>query len=348
MKQPEEIFMQRCLELAKNGLGNVAPNPMVGCVIVHNGKIIGEGYHRKYGEAHAEVNAINSVKDHSLLTESTLFVNLEPCAHYGKTPPCSNLIIEKKIPKVVIGCIDTFSEVAGKGIEKMQKAGIDVTVGVLEKESIELNKAFFTFHTKKRPYIVLKWAQTLDGFIDIDREIKDDTTDYWISNKFSKQLVHLYRSRIDGILVGKNTVKNDNPSLTTRLIYGKNPTRLIIDFAGNLHGDKHIFDQKVNTVIFTSRPKENKENLHFAEVSNKTNIINNILEYCHKNNLQTIMVEGGAQTLSLFINNNIWDEAMVFVGEKTFGKGLKAPVISNVKPTIHSFFNDKIMHYTNV
>ena len=347
MKQSEELYMQRCLELAKNGFGNVAPNPMVGCVIVHNGKIIGEGYHRKYGEAHAEVNAINSVKDQSLLTESTLYVNLEPCAHFGKTPPCSNLIIEKKIPKVVIGCIDSFSAVAGKGIEKMQKAGIEVKVGVLEKESIELNKAFFTFHTKKRPYIILKWAQTLDGFMDIDRNALQTSQNNWISNKFSKQLVHLFRSKINGILVGKNTVINDNPSLTTRLIYGKNPTRLIIDFDGKLPNDKHVFDQKVPTVIFTSQPKENKENLHFVKVNDKANIIHDITEYCYKNDIQTIMIEGGAQTLSLFIEKNIWDEAIVFVGEKTFEKGLQAPVISTVKPTIHSFFNDKILHYTN-
>ncbi|HCQ28892.1 MAG TPA: bifunctional diaminohydroxyphosphoribosylaminopyrimidine deaminase/5-amino-6-(5-phosphoribosylamino)uracil reductase RibD, partial [Flavobacteriales bacterium] len=273
MKQPEEKYLQRCLDLAKNGKGRVAPNPMVGCVIVHNGKIIGEGYHREYGKAHAEVNAINSVKNKELLRESTLYVNLEPCAHYGKTPPCSNLIIENNIPKVVVGCIDSFSAVAGKGIEKMQKAGIDVTVGVLEKESLALNRAFFTFHNKKRPYILLKWAQTLDGFIDIDRTSQKTTSDNWISNKFSKQLVHLYRSEIAGILVGKNTVMNDNPALTTRLIYGKSPIRLIIDFEQSIQESATVFNGEVPTVIFTSNPKENSGNITYIKVENKNDTI---------------------------------------------------------------------------
>tara|TARA_Y100000589_G_scaffold136859_1_gene130935 strand:+ start:41025 stop:42071 length:1047 start_codon:yes stop_codon:yes gene_type:complete len=347
MKQPEEKYLQRCLDLAKNGKGRVAPNPMVGCVIVHNGKIIGEGYHREYGKAHAEVNAINSVKNKELLRESTLYVNLEPCAHYGKTPPCSNLIIENNIPKVVVGCIDSFSAVAGKGIEKMQKAGIDVTVGVLEKESLALNRAFFTFHNKKRPYILLKWAQTLDGFIDIDRTSQKTTSDNWISNKFSKQLVHLYRSEIAGILVGKNTVMNDNPALTTRLIYGKSPIRLIIDFEQSIQESATVFNGEVPTVIFTSNPKENSGNITYIKVENKNDTIETVLNYCYQNDIQSLMVEGGFQTLSLFIENNLWDEALVFVGEKTFGKGLKAPEINNRQPKIHSFFNDKLIHYIN-
>jgi diaminohydroxyphosphoribosylaminopyrimidine deaminase/5-amino-6-(5-phosphoribosylamino)uracil reductase len=346
MFSAEELYMKRCLELAKNGYGHVAPNPMVGCVIVADGKIIGEGYHKKYGQAHAEVNAINNVKDVSLLKNSTLYVNLEPCAHFGKTPPCSNLIIEKKIPRVVIGCIDTFSEVSGKGIEKMKLAGIDVKVGVLEKESIELNKAFFTFHNKKRPYVLLKWAQTLDGFIDVDRN-GEINSDNWISNKFSKQMVHLLRSKIDGILVGKNTARNDNPSLTTRLVSGKSPTRLIIDFDASLPDNLIIFNGQTPTIVFTSKTKPNKTNLTYVKVQNRKSIISEILNYCFNNNIQTLMVEGGAQTLNLFIENNLWDEAHVFIGEKTFGTGIKAPQITKVKPKIFSFFNDKLLLYKN-
>ncbi len=346
MKTTEEKYMRRCLELAKNGLGNVSPNPLVGCVIVHNDKIIGEGFHRKYGEAHAEVNAINSVQNPALLPESTLYVNLEPCAHYGKTPPCSNLIIEKKIPKVVVGCIDSFSEVAGKGVEKMQRAGIEVITGVLEKESIRLNAPFFTFHTLKRPYIVLKWAQTLDGFIDIDRKYPNEE-DNWISSPYSKQLVHWLRRQIDGILIGKNTALNDNPQLTTRLVSGKNPVRLIIDFDNQLPRNLHIFDQNTSTVIFTRQPQPNVRSLEYVAVNDKSQTLNEVLHYCYRNHIQTIMVEGGAETLQLFIDNNLWDEALVFVGEKTFGQGLPAPAIRRKAHTVYPFFNDKILHFVN-
>jgi diaminohydroxyphosphoribosylaminopyrimidine deaminase/5-amino-6-(5-phosphoribosylamino)uracil reductase len=228
----------------------------------------------------------------------------------------------------------------------MKLAGIDVKVGVLEKESIELNKAFFTFHNKKRPYVLLKWAQTLDGFIDVDRN-SEINSDNWISNKFSKQMVHLLRSKIDGILVGKNTARNDNPSLTTRLVSGKSPTRLIIDFDASLPDNLIIFNGQTPTIVFTSKTKPNKTNLTYVKVQNRKSIISEILNYCFNNNIQTLMVEGGAQTLNLFIENNLWDEAHVFIGEKTFGTGIKAPQITKVKPKIFSFFNDKLLLYKN-
>ncbi len=224
--------MKICLQLAKQGMGNVAPNPMVGCVIVHNGAIIGQGFHEVYGGPHAEVNAVGNVKDQALLKESTLYVNLEPCAHHGKTPPCADLIIKHQIPKIVIGCIDTFSEVAGKGIERMRKAGIEVIVPVMNTPSEEINKRFFTFHTKKRPYIILKWAQTQDGFIDVDRPFnfaQDDEIDNWITTPTSKILVHQWRAEENAIMVGTNTALNDDPELTVREVEGNNPIRIVLD-----------------------------------------------------------------------------------------------------------------------
>ena len=228
MQTTDQQYMQRCLQLAAKGRTNTKPNPMVGSIIVFQNKIIGEGYHMKYGEAHAEVNAINSVKDKSLLSKSTLYVNLEPCAHHGKTPPCSDLIIKNKIMRVVIGCKDTFAKVAGKGIERMQKANIKVDVGVLEQESIDINKAFFKYHREKRPYIILKWAQTLDGFIDLERKSYDEIGINWITNPILKLPVHKWRSEESGILIGAGTLSNDNPKLDTREWYGKNPLRILI------------------------------------------------------------------------------------------------------------------------
>jgi diaminohydroxyphosphoribosylaminopyrimidine deaminase/5-amino-6-(5-phosphoribosylamino)uracil reductase len=252
----DEKYMLRCLELAKDGFGNVAPNPMVGCVIVCEGKIIGEGYHQEYGKAHAEVNAIHSVRDKSLLQKSTLYVNLEPCAHFGKTPPCANLIVEHNIPRVVIGCVDSYSEVSGKGIEKLRNAGIEVTVGILENESLELNKRFFTFHNKKRPYVILKWAETQDGFIDVDRPLdksRDTTADNWITSPLSKQLVHKWRSEEAAIMVGTTTVLNDNPQLNVREWKGKNPTRIVIDLQDRLPQTLHVFDKSIPTVSFFAK-----------------------------------------------------------------------------------------------
>ena len=324
----DKKYMLRCLELAKNGLGNVAPNPMVGCVIVYDEKIIGEGYHQEYGNAHAEVNAINSVKNKTLLKESTLYVSLEPCAHFGKTPPCANLIVEHNIPRVVIACVDTFSEVAGKGIEKLKNAGIDVTVGVLEKEALELNKRFFTFHNKKRPYIILKWAETIDGFIDVDRsfdKLRMTNTDNWITSPLSKKLVHKWRSEETGILIGTNTALNDNPQLNVREWKGKNPTRIVIDLNNRLPQHLHIFDKTIPTIVFSLSKESEEQNLAFVKINDTSKLIVEILTELHRRNIQSVIVEGGATLLQTFIDQNLWDEARVFVGNKHFKTGLKAP-----------------------
>lgn len=342
----EEKYMQRCLLLAKKGFGNVAPNPMVGCVIVHQNKIIGEGFHQLYGQAHAEVNAINSVLKKELLKESTLYVNLEPCAHHGKTPPCSDLIIEHKIPKVVIGCVDSYSKVSGKGIEKLKNAGVEVIVGILEKESLEINKRFFTFHNKKRPYIILKWAETKDGFIDVDRTI-DELKDNWITTPLSKKLVHKWRSEEMGIMIGTNTVINDNPQLNVREWEGKNPTRILLDLNNRLSENLHVLDNTIPTLFLTYTLKTNKENIEYCLIEKDKNILSQILDILYQHEIQSIIVEGGKQLLETFISENCWDEARVFIGNKKFIKGLKAPKIK-VNPTYTEDINtDTLYHYSN-
>ena len=293
----DEKYMQRCLELAKLGLGEAAPNPMVGSVIVHKGKIIGEGYHHKSGDAHAEVNAINSVKDQALLTDSTIYVNLEPCAHYGKTPPCADLIVEKKVPRVVIGCVDSFAKVAGKGIEKLRKAGCDVKVGVLEQECLELNKRFFTFHEKKRPYIILKWDETTDGFIDVLRKPTDPIEPHWITNDLAKKLVHKWRTEETAFMVGTNTARNDNPRLTTREWSGRNPVRLVVDRSLSLDRSLYIFNNEAKTYIFNSKKTETIENLEFVKVDFDESILSNVLNRLYESDIQSIVVEGGRQLM---------------------------------------------------
>ncbi len=342
----DEKYMLICLELAKKGIRNVAPNPMVGCVIVYKNQIIGEGYHQKYGENHAEVNAINSVSNKDLLKECTLYVNLEPCAHFGKTPPCSNLIIESKIPKVVVGCIDSFSKVAGKGIQKMKEAGIEVVVGVLEKESLDLNKRFFTFHNKKRPYIILKWAETKDGFIDVDRT-KQTTPDNWITTQQSKKLVHQWRSEEQAIMIGTNTALNDNPQLNVREVVGKNPLRIVLDLNLRLPKILNVFDQSVPTLIINYQLHEKKENIEWIKVEKEKDVISQVLEVLYQKEIQSVIVEGGAQLLNTFITKNLWDEARVFIGNKYFINGLKAPNI-NLKPsTIEQIETDVLTTYFN-
>jgi diaminohydroxyphosphoribosylaminopyrimidine deaminase / 5-amino-6-(5-phosphoribosylamino)uracil reductase len=321
-----EIFMQRCLDLALLGMGHVAPNPMVGCVIVYDGRIIGEGYHQKFGEAHAEVNAIRSVKDRALLSQSILYVSLEPCAHFGKTPPCSDLIIESHIPHVVIGTIDPFAKVAGRGIERMQKSGIKVEVGVLENECRELNRRFFTFHEKKRPYVLLKWAQTLDGFIDTDRsEIQHPT---WITNALAKRLVHKQRSEESAILIGTHTAKLDNPALTVREWSGNQPVRIVLDRKGRLSCNLYIFDQKVPTWVFTEVIRENSENLKFIFLDFNQDILPQLLDELYKQDILSVIVEGGRILLESFLRDNLWDEAFVYTGNQFFGKGISAPHIT--------------------
>lgn len=317
--------MHQCLELAKKGMGKVSPNPLVGCVIVHKGEIIGEGFHEKYGEAHAEVNAINSVGNQELLKESVLIVTLEPCAHYGLTPPCSNLIIEKQIPKVVIGTVDPFSEVAGKGIERMRNAGVDVQVGMLENECREINKRFFTFHEKKRPYIFLKWAQTSDGFIDINRDSGQFGQPTWITGEKALQRVHQMRAEEDAIMVGTRTALNDNPSLTTRLVPGKNPVRIVLDNRLHLPKTLNIFDDSAPTLIFNSLKKEAVGNLKFNRINFEKKVPQQIIKELYQMNIQSVVIEGGKQLLDSFKDANLWDEAYVFVGDKIFHSGVKAP-----------------------
>ncbi|MFZ9955746.1 MAG: bifunctional diaminohydroxyphosphoribosylaminopyrimidine deaminase/5-amino-6-(5-phosphoribosylamino)uracil reductase RibD [Flavobacteriales bacterium] len=333
--------MQRCLNLAIKGLGSVAPNPMVGCVIVYNNEIIGEGYHEFYGGPHAEVNAINSVLNKELLKEATVYVSLEPCNHYGKTPPCSDLLVHHKVKRVVIGCSDSYEKVAGKGIKKLQSADIEVITGVLEKECRALNKRFFTFHEKKRPYIFLKWAQTQDGFISRNKE--DIQNNNWISGEESKTLVHQWRSEEGAILIGYNTALIDNPQLTTRLVEGKNSLRLIIDTHLKLPANLHIFDNSTPTIIFNSTESKKEQNTEWVKIET----IKDILDFLYLKNITSLFVEGGAKTLQNFIDNNLWDEAMVFVGNQQFQKGIKAPMIQKDKMHESAVGKDKLLTFIN-
>jgi diaminohydroxyphosphoribosylaminopyrimidine deaminase / 5-amino-6-(5-phosphoribosylamino)uracil reductase len=317
-----EFFIKRCLTLAKEGMGLVSPNPMVGCVIVYKDKIIGEGFHQEYGKAHAEVNAISSTKDKSLLQKSTLYVNLEPCAHFGKTPPCCNLIIEHKIPKVVIGCIDSFSKVSGKGIERMKNAGIKVVVGVLEKESRILNKRFFAFYEKNRPYVILKWAESKDGFIAPNNQNKP----FWMTSSASKKIVHKWRAEEDAILVGRITAEKDNPLLTVREVKGRNPIRIVIDKELKLASNLNLFASNTKTIIFNSIKSEEKKSNLFIKIS-FNNLIINILRFLYKQNIQSIIIEGGRLTLQSFIDANIWNEARIFTTKKELHNGVVSPNI---------------------
>lgn len=319
-----EQFMRRCLQLAEQGLGNVSPNPMVGSVIVHQGKIIGEGYHREYGNSHAEVEAIASVKDQKLLENSTLYVNLEPCAHHGKTPPCADLIIEKKIPHVVIGTLDPNELVAGKGVERLRSNGLEVVTNVLQEECRYMNRRFFTFHQKKRPYIILKWAQTRDGFIDKIREGKKGIN--WITGLEAQRLSHVWRSQESAILVGKNTVINDNPSLTVRNIKGKNPVRIVLDSLASLEDSYQVFDDSAKTIMYNTIGSEMvTDTYEKVKLTNQMNTLDEIVFDLHRRNIQSLIVEGGAFTLQAFINLGFWDEARVFTGDAEFENGLKAP-----------------------
>ena len=338
----DEIYMRRCIELARLGQGLVAPNPMVGAVIVCDDKIIGEGFHQRYGEAHAEVNAINAVQDKSLLKNSTIYVSLEPCSHFGKTPPCSDLIVEMGIPKVIIGCKDIHTKVSGKGIEKLIKAGIDVQIGILEKECRELNKRFFTFHERQRPYVILKWAQTKDGYLDKIRDSEEQGVN-WISAPETKALVHKWRSEEQSILVGRKTVQNDNPSLTVREFSGMNPIRIIIDSQLQLSEELNIFSDDAPTIIFNRSRNEVKGMIEWIKISETNTEL--ILEELYKRNILSVFVEGGSRTLQYFIFGNVWDEARVIVGNTLFGEGTKAPTINKVPAYSYQFSTDTVYHY---
>lgn len=319
--------MHRCLQLAKLGAGNVAPNPVVGAVLVYEDSIIGEGYHQQYGAAHAEVNCINSVlnTNQSLIKKSTLYVSLEPCVHFGKTPPCADLIIKNNIPNVVIACKDNYAAVNGKGIQKLQQAGVNITVGILEKEALELNKRFFTFYTKQRPYIILKWAESSD-----EKIAKEDFSAVKISNDITNRQVHKWRSEEAAILVGTNTALQDNPSLTTRLWKGNNPVRLVIDLQLKLPLSLHIFDGSVKTIVFNKIKQAIENGIVFYKLPEGENIIASLSDALYQLKIESVMVEGGTKLLQSFIDQNYWDEARVITNEQLIiGNGIKAPQLKN-------------------
>lgn len=300
---PHEPYMHRCLQLARLGLGNVQPNPMVGAVIVHNDRIIGEGYHRKYGEAHAEINALRSVKEPELLKESTIYVNLEPCSHFGKTPPCADKLIETGIPRVVIGTCDPHDKVNGKGVAKLRDAGINVITNVLAEECEKLNCRFFTYHKKQRPYIILKWAQTADGYMDIVRHSPSDS--YWITNQELRVIAHKWRSEEQAILIGYNTYANDHPQLTTRYYPGNNPRKYLM--------------------LDKNRSKNPPTPPDFNLISND---LEEAMHALYEDKIQSVIVEGGRKTLDMFIQSGLWDEARILVGNQQWGEGTPAPIIS--------------------
>lgn len=325
MDSKDDKYHRRCLELAGCGLGNVAPNPLVGALVVYEDRIIGEGYHSYFGGPHAEVNAIKAVQDKSLLKKSSLYVNLEPCSHFGKTPPCADLIIEHKIPKVVVGHADPFKEVAGKGIEKLRNAGVDVVVGVNEKNYRFLNRRFLTFQEKARPYIILKWAETSDGFIDRIRCSGAPEGPNWITDPLTKVLVHKWRTEEQAILVGTNTAMNDNPQLTSREWPGKQPFRIVPDIDLRLSSTLHIFDQKVPTIIFSANTSRHcVPNIEY-QFSEKVDFPEKVMEFCYQRKIQSIFIEGGSRMISSFMQKGLWDEARVFKAKVSFGEGVRAP-----------------------
>ncbi len=324
-----EIYMQRCIELALLGAGKVSPNPMVGAVVLCNAEIIGEGYHQQYGKAHAEVNAINEVLEifsdeaAELLKKSAIYVSLEPCAHYGKTPPCADLIIKHQIPEVFVGCRDPFKQVDGKGIEKLEKAGIRVNVGILEQECLNLNKRFFTRVRKQRPYIILKWAQTANGYF-----APADGSQHWITGPEAKMLVHRWRTEEDAILVGKNTALIDNPKLNARHWPGKSPKRIVIDRNLELPAHLHLFDKSVETLIFNAVKTDIEDNIKYIALEDFDRFVPHYIMFqLYLQDIQSVIIEGGAHTLNSFIEANLWDEARIFTGQSLLPDGVKAPAV---------------------
>lgn len=337
-------YMARCIQLAYNGKGCVSPNPMVGAVIVYEGRVIGEGYHRCYGKAHAEVNAIRSVKDERLLAQSTLYVNLEPCSHYGKTPPCSKLIIEKKIPRVVVGTLDPFPEVAGRGVAMLRAAGVQVNVGILEEEALELNKRFFYFHKNRSPYIILKWAETADGFMD-RRRTNPALPPLFISTPSSQRLVHKLRSEVDAIMVGRNTAYLDNPALTVRKWEGKNPVRVLVDRKLKISATSKLYDGSAPTLIFTETlPGETFPNVDFVQIDPDENGLSRVKTELYRRGIQSLLVEGGPLLLNEFIRQGV-NEIRVETSNFCIGEGVPAPDLRHmpVKRTLQA--GDSLIRY---
>jgi diaminohydroxyphosphoribosylaminopyrimidine deaminase/5-amino-6-(5-phosphoribosylamino)uracil reductase len=343
-----EFYINRCLQIAKNGIGASRPNPSVGAVIVFDQKIIGEGFTSNYGQNHAEVNAVNSVKNKDLLKEATIYVTLEPCSHFGKTPPCADLLIKHQFNKVVIGAVDANNLVAGKGIDRLKKAGIQVVVGVLENECKAHHKRFFTVQEKKRPYILLKWAETKDGFIA--PLTKNEQKPIWISNKISQQIVHKFRSEEQAILVGTNTVVADNPKLNIRSWSGNNPVRIVLDRNLRIPKEANVFDESVKTIVLISKglnSPESSKNLIFEKIDYAIDMAAQICEVLHTHQIQSVLIEGGTKTLQTFIDANLWDEANVFIGEASFENGIKAPIFSTKIASQFHIKNDILNKYIN-
>lgn len=338
------------MELGKKGLGTTAPNPMVGCVLVHDGKIVGEGFTDPYGGPHAEVNAINSVQDKGILSESSLYVTLEPCSHYGKTPPCADLIAKHKIKEVYIGLQDPHDKVAGKGIKKLEEAGCKVTVGILEAECREHHKRFLSFQESKRPYIILKWAESQDGFLAPEQSLRnEDPEPYWITNTYSKQLVHQWRSQEQAILVGTKTVLEDNPKLTTRNWSGKDPIRVVLDKDLKIGSNFHVFDGSVKTVVLTQQSDASKymEGVDHVEIDFAKPLAKQICDVLYQHHITSVIVEGGARTLQTFIDANLWDEARIFTGSIRFEKGLSAPKFKGTLAGQQQILTDSLSLYIN-
>ncbi|WP_367867422.1 bifunctional diaminohydroxyphosphoribosylaminopyrimidine deaminase/5-amino-6-(5-phosphoribosylamino)uracil reductase RibD [Pedobacter sp. WC2423] len=345
----DELYMKRCLELAEMGNGQVSPNPLVGCVIVSGGKIIGEGYHQKYGQAHAEVNAIRSVTDRygeqavELLKNAVAYVSLEPCAHFGKTPPCADLLIRHQLKKVVIGNRDPFPDVDGKGIEKLKNAGIEVVSGVLEDECFEVNRRFFTRIAQQRPYIILKWARTANGYFAPKNSVQQ-----WISGPLSKKLVHKWRTEEDAILVGKQTAIADNPALSAREWPGKNPIRIAIDRKLEIPADSQLYNADAKTIIFNEQKTSVEGNIHFIEMEDMQYYLPQKIAYqLYLMDIQSIIVEGGANMLNQFISAGLWDEARVFNSASSWDTGIHSPVINGNIRSVIQVDKDQLTIYKN-
>ena len=339
----DKHMMQRCFKLAENGAGHVAPNPMVGCVITYEDKIIGEGFHRAYGKPHAEVNAIHSVKKIELLKKATLYVNLEPCAHHGKTPPCSELIAAHQIPRVVISNVDPYAKVAGKGIEKLEAAGTEVIHGVEKAQGWFLNRRFFTYHTQKRPWIILKWAESADGFLDIYRDNSDDLRPTWLTNQMARHLVHRWRAEEQSILVGQNTALLDNPRLNTREWSGNNPLRVLIDPDLKVSPDYHILDTNQKTLVFNWVKAEKNNTIEYIKIGQESSIIHAVIEELYNRSVQSVIVEGGAYVLQNFIDAKMWDETRRFIGEIHLKDGINAPDFKEI-PTSKTPMGNSILY----
>ena len=330
----DELYMRRCLQIARNGSSLARPNPSVGAVIVYENRIIGEGFTSAFGGNHAEVNAIHHVIDKSLLLKATLYVSLEPCSHFGKTPPCCDLVVAYKIPRVVIGAPDPNPKVAGMGIARIRESGAEITIGILEKECIASNKHFFTFHNKKRPFIILKWAQSADNFIAPKH--KNSQLPVWISNEVSQQLSHKLRSEVQAILVGTKTVLDDNPTLTTRNWSGKNPIRTVIDKDYKLSKALNIYNNQSQTIIIGQN-----------EIDFKNNVAVQLSDFLYQKNIQSAIIEGGSKTLQTFIDADLWDEAFVFKSEILLFNGTKAPNFDKIIHEQKNILNDNLHIYHN-